>query len=86
MGKITPFLWFDHQAEEAMQYYLSIFKNGRVISVNRVNGRVLGVTFELDGQQFMGLNAGPKFKFTEAISFFVNFETQAEVDELWEKL
>jgi len=86
MGKITPFLWFDHQAEEAMQYYLSIFKNGRVISVNRVNGRVLGVTFELDGQQFMGLNAGPKFKFTEAISFFVNCETQAEVDELWEKL
>jgi len=59
---------------------------GRVISVNRVNGRVLGVTFELDGQQFMGLNAGPKFKFTEAISFFVNCETQAEVDELWEKL
>jgi len=86
MGKITPFLWFDHQAEEAMQYYLSIFKNGRVISVNRVNGRVLGVTFELDGQPFMGLNAGPKFKFTEAISFFVNCETQAEVDELWEKL
>jgi len=86
MGKITPFLWFDHEAEEAMQYYLSIFKNGRVISVNRVNGRVLGVTFELDGQQFMGLNAGPKFKFTEAISFFVNCETQAEVDELWEKL
>ena len=86
MGKITPFLWFDHQAEEAMQYYLSIFKNGRVISVNRVNGRVLGVTFELDGQPLMGLNAGPKFKFTEAISFFVNCETQAEVDELWEKL
>ena len=86
MGKITPFLWFDHEAEEAMHYYLSIFKNGRVISVNRVNGRVLGVTFELDGQQFMGLNAGPKFKFTEAISFFVNCETQAEVDELWEKL
>ena len=86
MGKITPFLWFNHEAEEAMHYYLSIFKNGRVIGVNRVNGRVLGVTFELDGQQFMGLNAGPKFKFTEAISFFVNCETQAEVDELWEKL
>jgi predicted 3-demethylubiquinone-9 3-methyltransferase (glyoxalase superfamily) len=86
MGKITPFLWFDHEAEEAMHYYLSIFKNGRVINVNRVNGRVFGVTFELAGQQFMGLNGGPKFKFTEAISFFVNCETQAEVDELWEKL
>ena len=86
MRKITPFLWFDSEAEEAMNYYLSIFKNGRVVSVNRANGRVLTVTFELEGQRFMGLNAGPKFKFNEAISFFVDCETQAEVDELWEKL
>ena len=86
MRKITPFLWFDHQAEEAMNYYLSIFKNSRVLSVNRMDGKVMSVTFELDGQPFMGLNAGPHFKFSEAISFFVNCETQQEVDELWEKL
>ena len=86
MRKIMPFLWFDSEAEDAMNYYLSIFKNGRVVSVNRVNDRVLTVTFELEGQRFMGLNAGPKFKFNEAISFFVDCETQAEVDELWEKL
>jgi predicted 3-demethylubiquinone-9 3-methyltransferase (glyoxalase superfamily) len=86
MHKITPFLWFDHQAEEAMNYYLSIFKNSKVLSVNRAEGKVMSVTFELDGQPFMALNAGPHFKFTEAISFFVNCETQQEVDELWEKL
>ena len=86
MPKITPFLWFDGQAEEAMNYYISIFKNGKVLSVNRMNGKVLTVSFELEGQQFMALNAEPLFKFTEAISFFVNCETQEEVDELWEKL
>jgi len=79
-------LWFDNQAEEAMNYYVSIFKNSKILSVSRANGRVMSVTFELEGQEFMGLNAGPQFKFTEAISFFVNCETQEEVDELWEKL
>lgn len=86
MPKITPFLWFDNQAEEAMKYYVSIFKNSRVLSVNHANGKVLTATFELEGQEFIALNAGPQFKFTEAISFFVNCETQEEVDELWEKL
>jgi predicted 3-demethylubiquinone-9 3-methyltransferase (glyoxalase superfamily) len=86
MKKITPFLWFDTQAEEAMNHYVSIFKNSKVLSINRANGRVMTVTFELEGQEFMALNAGPQFKFTEAISFFVNCETQEEVDELWEKL
>jgi len=86
MNKISPFLWFDNQAEEAMNHYLSIFKNSRVLNVSRANGKVMSVTFELEGQQFMGLNAGPVFRFTEAISFFVNCETQQEVDELWDKL
>jgi predicted 3-demethylubiquinone-9 3-methyltransferase (glyoxalase superfamily) len=86
MQKITPFLWFDGNAEEAMNDYVSIFKNARVLNVSRVNGKVMSVTFELEGQRFMGLNGGPQFKFTEAISLFVNCETQAEVDELWEKL
>jgi len=86
MPKITPFLWFDSQAEEAMNYYLSIFKNGKLLSVNRVNGKVLTVTFELEGQRIMALNGGPMFKFTEAVSLFVDCETQQEVDELWDKL
>src|SRR5712692_6224359 len=86
MQKITPFLWFDGKAEEAMNFYVSIFKNAKILSVSRANGKVMSVTFELEGQEFMGLNAGPQFKFTEAISFFVNCETQEEVDELWEKL
>ena len=85
-ARITPFLWFDNQAEEAMNHYVSIFKNPRVLSVNRANGKVVTVTFQLDGQEFIALNAGPQFKFTEAISFFVNCETQEEIDELWEKL
>jgi len=84
MPTITPFLWFDSQAEEAMNFYISIFKNGKVLSVSRANGKVMSVTFELEGQKFMGL--GPQFKFTEAISLFVDCETQEEVDELWEKL
>jgi len=86
MPTITPFLWFDSQAEEAMNFYISIFKNGKVLSVSRADGKVMSVTFELEGQKFMGLNAGPQFKFTEAISLFVDCETQEEVDELWEKL
>jgi len=86
MPTITPFLWFDSQAEEAMNYYLSIFKNSKVLSINRADGNVLTVSFELEGQKFMALNGGPPFKFTEAISLFVNCETQEEVDELWEKL
>jgi predicted 3-demethylubiquinone-9 3-methyltransferase (glyoxalase superfamily) len=88
MQKITPFLWFDGKAEEAMNYYVSIFKNSKVLSVNRAGegGPVISVTFELDGQRFQALNGGPQFKFTEAISLFVNCETQEEVDELWEKL
>jgi predicted 3-demethylubiquinone-9 3-methyltransferase (glyoxalase superfamily) len=93
MKKITPFLWFDNQAEEAMTFYTSVFKNSRVVSMSRYGdagpgpkGQVMTGTFELNGQEFMVLNGGPDFKFTEAISFFVNCETQAEVDDLWEKL
>jgi predicted 3-demethylubiquinone-9 3-methyltransferase (glyoxalase superfamily) len=86
MPTITPFLWFDTQAEEAMNFYASIFKRSRVISVNRVQGRVLGVQFELESQRLMGLNGGPHHKFTEAISLFVACDTQQEIDELWEKL
>ena len=86
MPKITPLLWFDTQAEEAMNLYTSIFKPSKVISVNRAQGRVMSVQFELEGQQFMALNAGPMFKFNEAVSFFVGCETQEEIDELWAKL
>ena len=87
MKKITPFLWFDDKAEEAMNFYVSIFKNSRILSVSpRPNGTVFTATFQLDGQEFMALNGGPLFPFTEAISFFVNCETQQEVDDLWEKL
>jgi predicted 3-demethylubiquinone-9 3-methyltransferase (glyoxalase superfamily) len=86
MPKITPFLWFDTQAEEAMNFYASIFKRSRVVSVNRAQGRVISVDFELEGQRFMALNAGPPFKFNEAVSFFVGCETQQEIDELWAKL
>jgi len=86
MKRITPFLWFDSQAEEAMNFYVSVFRNSKILSVNRAGGKVMSVSFELDGQQFMALNAGPQFRFTEAVSFYVNCETQAEVDEYWEKL
>jgi predicted 3-demethylubiquinone-9 3-methyltransferase (glyoxalase superfamily) len=87
MKKITPFLWFDTQAEEAMNFYCSIFKNSRVLSITPgPNGIAQSVNFELEGQEFIGLNAGPMFRFNEAISFFVHCKTQAEVDELWEKL
>jgi len=86
MPTITPFLWFDSQAEEAMNFYASIFKRSRVISVNRAQGKVMSVQFELEGQAFTALNGGPLFKFTEAISFFVACETQQEIDDLWGKL
>ncbi len=84
-NKITPFLWFDGQAEDAMKFYTSVFKNSKVLSVNRAGkeGPVFSVTFELEGQKFMGLNAGPQFKFNEAVSFFVNCDTQEEVDNYW---
>jgi predicted 3-demethylubiquinone-9 3-methyltransferase (glyoxalase superfamily) len=83
---ITPFLWFDGRAEEAMNHYISIFPNSKVLSINRLNGKVLTVAFELEGQKFMGLNAEPLFKFTEAVSFFVSCDTQEDVDVLWDKL
>jgi predicted 3-demethylubiquinone-9 3-methyltransferase (glyoxalase superfamily) len=93
MKKITPFLWFDGQAEEAMNFYTSIFKNSKIVSVMhygdaepRSKGKVMSATFEIQGQEFIVLNGGPHFKFSPAISFFVNCETQEEVDELWEKL
>jgi len=86
MPTITPFLWFDTQAEEAMNFYASIFKRSKVVAVNRAQGKVMSVQFELEGQAFMALNAGPLFKFTEAISFFVGCENQAEIDELWARL
>ena len=86
MPTITPFMWFDHQAEQAMQHYVSIFRNSTVISVNRSGERVVSVTFDLDGQRFIGLNAGPHDEFNEAISFFISCETQADIDYYWEKL
>jgi len=88
MQKIAPFLWFDNQAEEAMNFYTSIFPNSRIGDISRYgeNGPVMTASFELHGQEFMVLNGGPQFQFTEAISFFVRCETQAEVDELWGKL
>ena len=81
MNTITPFLWFDGRAEEAARFYTSIFKNSRIDSLSPMSA-----TFHLDGQKFIALNGGPQFKFTEAISFFVDCRTQDEVDDLWEKL
>jgi predicted 3-demethylubiquinone-9 3-methyltransferase (glyoxalase superfamily) len=93
MQKITPFLWFDGRAEEAMNFYTSIFKNSKVGKVLRCGdagpgpkGSVLTANFELDGLKFVALNGGPHYKFTPAISFYVDCKTQEEVDELWEKL
>jgi predicted 3-demethylubiquinone-9 3-methyltransferase (glyoxalase superfamily) len=93
MQKITPFLWFDHQAEEAANLYVSIFKNSRIDSIARYGaegpgpeGSVMTVAFQLEGQDFVALNGGPVFQFTPAISFYVACESQQEVDELWEKL
>jgi predicted 3-demethylubiquinone-9 3-methyltransferase (glyoxalase superfamily) len=86
MQKITTFLWFDNNAEEAMNFYTSIFKNSKIESITRSGEAVMSGTFQLDGQKFMALNGGPHFKFNEAVSLFVNCETQQEVDEMWEKL
>jgi predicted 3-demethylubiquinone-9 3-methyltransferase (glyoxalase superfamily) len=93
MPKITPFLWFDGNAEEAMNLYTSIFKDAVVHTVSRYGegapmpaGTVMSATFELEGQRFIALNGGPMFQFTPAISLFVSCETQAEIDTLWEKL
>ncbi len=93
MQRISPFLWFDHQAEEAARFYVSIFPNSRMGKVTRYGeagpgpkGSVMTVTFELEGQEFIALNGGPQFKFTEAISFSVACSTQEEVDQYWKKL
>jgi predicted 3-demethylubiquinone-9 3-methyltransferase (glyoxalase superfamily) len=93
MQKITPFLWFNDQAEEAANFYTSVFKNSKIGTINRYGedvpgpkGKVMTVAFELDGQELIALNGGPDFSFTEAISFFVKCEDQAEVDRYWEKL
>jgi predicted 3-demethylubiquinone-9 3-methyltransferase (glyoxalase superfamily) len=97
MQKITPFLWFDDNAEEAAKYYVSVFGNSRIRSVarygeaaaeaaGRPKGSVMTVVFELDGQEFVALNGGPQFTFTEAVSFVVNCDTQKEIDDMWEKL
>jgi len=93
MQKITPFLWYDGNAEEAANFYISIFKNSKMGKISRYGdagpgpkGSVMSVTFQIEGQEFFALNGGPQFKFTPAISFFVNCETQQEVDDLWEKL
>ena len=87
MQKITPFLWFDGNAEEATNFYLSIFKNSKMLSVMPgPGGKAMGTTFELEGQKFHTLNGGPQYKFTPAISLFVSCETQEEVDGYWAKL
>jgi predicted 3-demethylubiquinone-9 3-methyltransferase (glyoxalase superfamily) len=93
MKKITPFLWFNDNAEEAMNFYTSIFKNSKILSVTRYGdagpgpkGTVMVGTFQLDGEKFIALNGGPLYKFTEAISFSVDCETQEEIDYFWEKL
>ena len=93
MQKITPFLWFDNNAEEAANFYVSIFNNSKIVSVARYGdagpgpkGTVMTVAFQLEGQEFVALNGGPLFKFNESISFVVNCETQEEVDEFWKKL
>jgi len=93
MQKINPFLWFDTQAEEAANFYTSIFKNSKINRISRhgeggpgPKGSVMVVSFELNGQEFVALNGGPMFKFTEAISFLVNCDTQEEVDHCWAKL
>jgi predicted 3-demethylubiquinone-9 3-methyltransferase (glyoxalase superfamily) len=93
MQKITPFLWFDGQAEEAANFYVSIFKNSKILNLARYGdagpgpkGTVMLATFQIEGQKFMALNGGPQYTISPAISFYVDCETQAEVDELWENL
>ncbi len=92
-AKISPFLWFDGNAEEAAHYYVSIFKNSKITDITRYTGAepgpkgtVMTISFELDGQTFTGINGGPQFKFTEAVSFAVRCKDQQEIDEMWEKL
>ena len=92
MQKITPYLWFDNQAEEAVNFYTSLFKNSIILNISRYGEgaplparTVMTIAFQLDGQEFVALNGGPQYKFTEAISLFVNCETQEEVDTLWAK-
>ena len=93
MQKITPFLWFDNQAEEAANFYVSVFKNSRIVTVTHYTelgpgpkGSVMTVGFQLDGQDFTALNGGPEYKFTPALSLVVNCQTQAELDDMWQKL
>jgi predicted 3-demethylubiquinone-9 3-methyltransferase (glyoxalase superfamily) len=93
MQKITPFLWFDHQAEEAANFYVSLFQNSKILGISRYgsegpgpDGSVMTVSFELNGQEYIALNGGPKFKFTEAVSFVVNCDSQEEIDRYWAKL
>lgn len=97
MQKITPFLWFDSQAEEAVNFYINIFRNSKIVGVTRYGdagadaagrpkGTVMTIVFQIEGQEFIALNGGPVFTFTPAVSFVVNCETQEEIDELWEKL
>ncbi len=93
MGKITPFLWFDGNAEEAANFYVSVFENAKILSVSRYGedspgtaGTVMTVSFELDGQEFIALNGGPEYTFTPAVSFSIDCKTQAEVDRFWERL
>ena len=93
MQKITAMLWFDHQAEEAAKFYVSVFKNSKMGAVTRYGdgmplpkGTVMTAAFEIEGQQFTALNGGPQFRFTEAVSFVVNCETQSEIDHYWDKL
>jgi len=93
MQKISPFLWFDSNAEEAVNFYVSIFKDSKILNLSRYGeagpgpkGSVMSATFQLHGQEFIALNGGPHFRFTPAVSFFVHCQTQDEVDELWEKL
>jgi predicted 3-demethylubiquinone-9 3-methyltransferase (glyoxalase superfamily) len=94
MQKITPMLWFDNQAEEAANFYVSVFKNSKIKQITHYTGeelperkgQVMTVSFELDGDEFVALNGGPQFKFTEAVSFVINCDTQQEIDYYWEKL
>jgi predicted 3-demethylubiquinone-9 3-methyltransferase (glyoxalase superfamily) len=94
MQRITPFLWFDGQAEEAAKFYVSVFKNSKIKQITHYTGeelperkgQVMTVSFELDGEEFVALNGGPQFKFTEAVSFVINCDTQEEIDYYWEKL
>ncbi len=93
MQRITPFLWFNNQAEEAVEFYTSTFRNSKIGNITRYGdhgpgpkGSVMTIAFQIEGQDFMALNGGPIFQFSEAVSFMVNCETQAEVDELWDKL